>query len=443
MFRIGIVLLLLLLLLLAAGGARGHIADEAWQASASIRITDTWVDVVTTLPARYAFPELFDGASPIEMDMLEPSEMAKRVEVVVAGRNPVTIDGVEVRPVIMGPKVDMINSTLPARAFSESQVMRLGNLIYLARYETKSPPRRVSIVWDMFVPEYAEDGQALLDVPPAPVVSFLNVDGKQQIVVFSEDEPGYTWHSDQSALVPGDLLATPAVEREYLRLPVLSACVVLGGLVLGFAGYRRSRGVGAAAAVCGLVLGGVLLPFGRLSIETTPELALPGEAEAVEVFKSLHANIYRAFDYTDEGAIYDALSRSVDGPMLETIYNDVYQSLIMRDQGGAVSKVQKVDVRSAEVLERFESEASTPPDEEAGSYLVKASWTVDGLVQHYGHTHTRTNAFEAVYTVAPRGGQWRIVEAEVLEQRRTDDGKQFLGRGGVGGEEAADQTGAP
>lgn len=411
-------LTLILLLLVSAPLAHAHIDDEARQAYATMKITDEAVEVVTTIPARYAFPVLLEGASPIELDKLEPEVMADRVEPVLAERNPVTIDGVSVRPTILGTTTNMTNSRLPARSFIEPQIMQYGELVYLARYETKGAPRRVSIAWDLFVPEYNELGEAVPD-SSSPVPVSLKVQGKRKLLVLTEDEPGYTWHSETSASVPASLLVNEPVQRERRYVPVMSIAVLAGGLLAAclVAGWPKRAGVVAL----GVVLAGAAWPvsFGRVVYETQPVVQRPAEGEALELFRSLHANIYRAFDYTDEGAIYDALAQSVDGPMLETIYNDIYQSLILREEGGAVCKVQRVTVDEAAVLDAPADEQAEP---EAGAYRVRAEWTVDGLVQHHGHTHGRTNAFEAVYTVAPRGGSWRIVDAEILDQRRIDDG---------------------
>lgn len=409
-----------LLLFVIAPCIHAHIDDEARQAYATITISDEAVEVVTTIPARYAFPVLLDGASPIELDKLEPEQMAERIGPTLAERNPVTIDGVRVRPTIQDTATEMLNSRLPPRSFIEPQVMQYGELRYTARHETKGPPRRVSIRWDIFVPEYNDLGEPVDDGSFSPVPVSLKVDGKQKLVIFTTAEPEYVWHSEEAAAVPADLrVGTSMVPHDRRYVPVLSLGVLLLGLVMGFVVFRRAHPAGVAIALASLLLGLVLLPFGRVTFDAGASYAQPAEAEALELFRSLHTNIYRAFDYTDEGAIYDALAQSVDGPMLEMIYNDIYQSLILREEGGAVCKVQKVAIDEAAVLdgEAIGDETLSP-----GAYKVRAAWTVDGLVQHYGHTHGRTNAFEAVYTIAPRQDGWRIVDAEILEQRRIDDG---------------------
>ena len=66
------------------------------------------------------------------------------------------------------------------------------------------------------------------------------------------------------------------------------------------------------------------------------------ERKALGIFATLHSNIYRAFDFNNESDIYDVLSKSVDGPLLDKVYTEIYQSLIAREQGGAVARIKSV-----------------------------------------------------------------------------------------------------
>ena len=55
-------------------------------------------------------------------------------------------------------------------------------------------------------------------------------------------------------------------------------------------------------------------------------------------------------------------------------------------------------------------------------FQVVTRWQVDGAVFHWGHSHWRTNEYRARYTVGATDDGWRILEDEVLEQRRVDAG---------------------
>jgi hypothetical protein len=99
---------------------------------------------------------------------------------------------------------------------------------------------------------------------------------------------------------------------------------------------------------------------------------------------------------------------------LETIYGNVYHSLILREEGGAVAQVRSVDVLEKEIV----PEPDRGPEAGEEGFHIRCRWRVHGQVRHWGHTHNRTNEFEAIYAVAPRTGSWKIVGSRVLEQER-------------------------
>jgi hypothetical protein len=140
-----------------------------------------------------------------------------------------------------------------------------------------------------------------------------------------------------------------------------------------------------------------------------PQLA--NEAEAKQLFADLHRDIYRAFDHDDESGIYDALAGSVDGKLLDRIYAEVYEALVMRDQGGALSKVQQVDILESRLLDGL------PEDPDDPRFRVRATWEVTSSLVHEGHEHVRVIEYEGIYTLALREAGWRIVEDRILSQR--------------------------
>ena len=129
-------------------------------------------------------------------------------------------------------------------------------------------------------------------------------------------------------------------------------------------------------------------------------------------------NVYRAFDADEESATYDALARSVSGPLLEKMYRDVRASLVVEEEEGAMSRVLAVDV-GAIVIENaisFTSQEGHP----VVAMTARIAWRVDGRVTHWGHTHDRSNAYEGRFEIASLPEGWRIGKADVLSQRRID-----------------------
>jgi hypothetical protein len=142
--------------------------------------------------------------------------------------------------------------------------------------------------------------------------------------------------------------------------------------------------------------------------EIAPVLAKdPDQKTRVSIAETLLKNIYRAFDYRDEKAIYDALARSVQGEFLSETYLKIHAGLLMQEQGGAVSHVQGVELLK-----------TTVADAQPSSYAAQVKWRVTGTVEHWGHIHTRINAYEAVLRICRGEGAWKITGMEVDKQER-------------------------
>ncbi|MEM1356104.1 MAG: hypothetical protein AAGH88_14610 [Planctomycetota bacterium] len=412
-----------LLAVLIAWSAMSHPEDEVQQVQLEVTIDQAAVVQQARVPLAYALETVYEDIELWRYNRMDPGEAGVLLANAMARLNPVRVDGVEVLPVIKNLRLEGFTPDIPVATLGNSELIRSGVLAFEAHYTTLGQrPQAVSLTWRMIAPERADavlgtedSGESQAGV----IAASLRVDGKAQLAVFSEREPEHIWHS-AVRFNPVSLTIAPETPARGYRLPVLGMVVVLAAGLATF--FIRSVRV-SAAMLCGgvglsLVL--VLTQVGSIQIDREPEpTPVPPSDEARAIFTVLHRNIYRAFDYTDESAVYDALAQSVDGPELAVIYNDVYQSLVLRDQGGAVCRVQDVRVESAEVL-------GGPVDGEPGGYRVRCTWEVDGLVQHHGHTHARTNRFSAVYTLAPRNGQWRIIGTAVQQQARTDDGNQTL-----------------
>jgi len=132
------------------------------------------------------------------------------------------------------------------------------------------------------------------------------------------------------------------------------------------------------------------------------------EDEAREVVLGLLKNVYHAFDFREEGDSFDILARSVDGELLTDIYLETRRSLELKNQGGAKVKIKEVDITGS-ATSYFKGEAG---------FQTRAQWQVAGSVGHWGHIHIRRNQYEAMITVKPIEGQWKITQLEILEEKR-------------------------
>jgi hypothetical protein len=116
---------------------------------------------------------------------------------------------------------------------------------------------------------------------------------------------------------------------------------------------------------------------------------------------------HRAFDFRDTGQIYDVLSHSASGDLLEQLFLETRASLEIASQGGARARVQEIEVLDLEIA---------PGDDDG--LVARARWNVAGSVGHWGHVHRRTNQYHAELGLAPIDGAWKLTRLEVLEETR-------------------------
>jgi len=389
-------LALLLLPLLREAGAHPHNAPTVWvdltvkpgeviyEITCLAEILNPWVGV----PAEIKHP-------------LPPEQQRDALDGARAWfgeHNAVVIDGERVRP-------DVVSLIRPEE-FEGALAEEFAKLTL--RYECEGWPRRVDFGWDDFKGALWQDR----NIVPVTVKYGNEVDLAQ----FEVAEPVFIWHAPpdiRKRKVPVAVLA-PEQARGW-SVPAWSLALLLVGGIAVFRPRGRPRWrAGAAVACFGLA---ALLWNVRLDFEDVraAEITIPSEEQAKLIFATLHGNIYGAFEATDEDEIYDLLAVSVDAGLLDELYADIYESLVMRDQGGAVCRVREVEKLGGHV-ESLPTEPVEVPE-----FKVRWRWRVYSTVTHWGHTHGRLNRYEAIYTVRHDGRSWKIAAVQVLKHERVDD----------------------
>jgi len=405
---------LLIAVLVVLGLAPGlALADPQDGPHCDMRITITDRDVRYVLGMNLNY---VDAVAPTQRefaDVIDPSEEARvreAVERFLLDENSVTIDGVEVRGVIETfefIRLDRENLKL----FPKTGMRALTRFDIVISYPFKTPPEHIAMTWTGF-PEDTLSTEALATSgvrPKMTQLALIKAEGVVSQVYFSDSGQTVDWHPSHMTI--DDRLATVPLPTSFdqATLPALSigilAIGVLGSvLLLKQEGAKSFVMVGVPAIVLAIATRNVgLVPIGEPKVS---------DEQLLEVFRPLHANVYRAFDYSAESDIYDALSRSVAGPMLEELYTQIHRGLIQAENGGSIGRVTRVDLDEAKVLG---FEAGKDP-----SFRVEAYWLVEGTVYHWGHSHPRETVYHANYTVAVDDGKWRIVGSDVLSSVQRD-----------------------
>lgn len=286
----------------------------------------------------------------------------------------------------------------------------------VVEYPLEHPADRVALLWDLYPQD--PNRAAFGEDPRLDVVAQLDAYHENKLIVFRPEEPEYVWHKPKTAAVDTVAPVIVANEPARWRVPVFSALAFAGAVACAAVGLARRTGrrIWLGAAGGALVLAAGVFPLARVEVRSpfAEQTHLPSAQEAATLFARLQENVYRAFDYKREDDIYDVLAESVAGEVLDEVYNEVFQSLVLRDQGGAIARVETMDVLDAELVEAGVLSGS----ERAAAFALRGSWRVEGAVYHWGHLHRRTNVYTATFTVAQRGDRWKITSISNKVGRR-------------------------
>ena len=139
------------------------------------------------------------------------------------------------------------------------------------------------------------------------------------------------------------------------------------------------------------------------------ELDPGNQAQLKEVLVALLRNVYAAFELSNDEAVYDQLAKSLDGHLLEDVYLQQRRALLQRANGlGGEGRVEGIDV--TDVYSVSERNSREPE--------IRARWIAHGEVSHWGHSHPRYNAYEAVLKLHEDATQaWKIAGLQFIDEQ--------------------------
>jgi len=364
-----------------------------------------------------------------EPDFLQGGELAateQRIRKYFSAGNPVSINGQLVPPTIQ--RVDYFPADqrdFALRTKVERISMANGRVGVSLVYNFRAVPREVTLAWDKF--SYALNS----------VQAYLYFGQEVKTQVFSRQLADNRLQWTNTGEVPEPELVPPVLVRDsdWVDAPGTASAPPLlwlfvcgtGGLVALLVltvGRRRwsawcTPTVWVSAVL--MVVVGVLLQRWGMGDAAVPQVTTEAGDRATG---ELLQNVYRAFDFVDEEEIYTALETSVAGGKLRELYLELLQDLQVEEQGGAVSRIESVEVLAVEPV-TDDAGKVRPVDlglaavADAGSgawFQRRVRWNLSGLLEHWGHTHQRTNQYQAVLTIADRAGQWKVVDLAVESQ---------------------------
>ncbi len=345
------------------------------------------------------------GREYIEVDEWE--SLKKSIGEFLLTKNKVLIDGRPLRPIL--GRSDYVKVALTGiQLLLQPERLDLSTAILGVKfvYLTQGLPKEVTVDWELFTDEITRVPATSID-PAGPLLSFV-----------TPDDRIHKWTNFlKNYKIPQVAELVVADSLTKFNVPIGSVFSLSLLLLVGWQAKmqrQRSKSIRPQLVTGTVLLAATLLlsPYMHISIGK-PAIMAPtlGQAEATELMQSLLKNVYRAFDFRREEDVYDKLAVSVSGDLLSDVYLQNRKSFAVQRAGGAQAKVKKVEIIEV---------AMQPHPDRPLALTFKSTWTALGTVGHWGHMHMRKNQYEAILTVEPVDGVWKITGMEMIEEKRID-----------------------
>jgi hypothetical protein len=272
-------------------------------------------------------------------------------------------------------------------------------------YLTEGMPKEVTTQWTLFSDRVQKVTARMTD-PAGPFPWDLQPDNN--VLKWTNYLKNYT--------IPTVDHITVDKHHQGFSLPLASSVCLLVFIFTGMimiSRIRNNQAIKIHFIIMGLLATGVigLYPFGHIAVGSAARISQFQEEDGKVILHSLLKNVYRSFDFRNEEDVYDKLAISVSGDLLAKVYLDHRKSMSVQQAGGAQAKVETLEIKSVSI---------TISDKKKGALDLEAVWNAAGSVGHWGHTHTRKNLYRAIVTVKPVDGSWKIVDLDLLEEKRID-----------------------
>ena len=321
-------------------------------------------------------------------------------------RENVKIDGQRLKP-ILDRTAFVESSMLRSRFIETPEQVRLNSAMVgvIITYLTDGLPQEVTTTWDLFS-ERVQKVTARMTDPAGPFP--YDLEPEDNTLTWTNYLKNYT--------IPTVEKIDVAEQHQGVPVPMGSVACLALIIPVGWSVLRRKKDGGSIKPLLGIVgllvvAALVLIPAFQVPVGSSARASQFSAEDGQAVLDSLLQNVYRAFDFREEEDVYDKLAVSVSGDLLAELYLEQRKSLVVEQAGGAQAKVEDVAIEDVAVSESAKH---------AGALDLKAQWTALGQVGHWGHIHTRQNRYDAIVTIKPVDGAWKIVDLELLEERRID-----------------------
>jgi hypothetical protein len=343
------------------------------------------------------------GDQYIEIDEFDP--LREKIGQFLLEQEKVLIDGKSYKPIL--DRIAFVESSmLRSRFIDQPERVPLNTAMIgvVITYLHEGMPQEVTAECTLFSDRIRQVPSSMVD-PAGPFPYTLTPD--DNVLKWTNFLKNYT--------IPTVDMVAVAGRHQGLAIPLGSVACLLLLLPVVWGISRRKKTARSIKPMLGLAVALVaaaviLVPLFQVSFGASRASRIT-EDDSRAILDSLLKNVYRAFDFRDEEDVYDKLAISVSGDLLEDIYLQHRKSMVVEQAGGAQAQVREIDIQ------KVTAEDSSEYD---NALAFRAQWTALGTVGHWGHIHNRQNLYDAVLTLTPVDGSWKIIDLELLEEKRID-----------------------
>ena len=338
----------------------------------------------------------FELKNPEFISVEEQNELKNQIEEWVIDHSRIEREGQLITPAFQ--RADFVQLGITGaiiRTAPEPERIEQAVVGVVMAYSSAAPPKEVGLTWEVYP---ATDFVIPVNITDPSTSQEMEVDAGHPIA---------TWKND---LLDFRVPEFREIRVENPFIPLFSIfLLLLSALLFVLNHWRGPKKVMPYALGLCLAVAFLAYPFWRTQAALPLAKGLkPGDRQAAEVLEYLLSNVYRSFEYRDEGAVYDRLALSITGDELEKTYLEQRRGLEIENRGGARARVYDVEVLEIEEVKKAKAEG----------FNLTGSWRVSGSVSHFGHMHYRQNIYQAIVKIVLVDGTWKIESIELLDEQR-------------------------
>jgi hypothetical protein len=330
----------------------------------------------------------------------EQAGVKERAQAFFARKNPLKVDGVEIKPV--ASRAEFLKVSLTGlQVIEDDTPLELSTAIIgvITSYPVKHLPKHVSVQWELFTERVQRIPATAID-PAGPLLSYVEA-----------SDPVLEWENYLLKYQEPKVTSVVLDDNRSIGVPLVSLAVLILALTAGLLAVRPrrlSRRIWIAASVLGVI---TAVGLDRVAVVVVPNpfLGAPDKAASTRIVTDVLNNVNHAFVEKDPSALRRALSVVVADNTLGDVEAEIGRALAIKVAGGGIARV--------DAIEDVSLQETAALDDRAG-FRTLAQWTARASAGHWGHPHRRTIRFRALMELVNVEGEWKLAGMTVVDAKQ-------------------------